>query len=265
MNRILFLSAFCRRLGVKGGLFAVFVASGLLHELGVSYPTLSAWGGPLLYFAVQGAACLAEAKLTPVTGMHATIRKLLVFAFLLLPLPLLFGAPFRAAFVVPLFQNLHGILTAHDLRWWFGLALWCATLGNLVTLGAGAQVPWRLNWRVELCRLSPFNRKIFLNYYAYIGLMILSAAALTMLLHQELVTGDRAAVCLAALIGCFWGLRVLVDLFFFKQKDWPPGASIVIGHACLTALFCLLTATYIGLVIWHWSVLLFPGLSGDLF
>jgi hypothetical protein len=86
-----------------------------------------------------------------------------------------------------------------------------------------------------------------------------------MLLHQELIDGDRAAVCLAVVMGCFWGLRVLVDLFFFNHNDWPPGPSMVIGHACLTLLFCLLTATYLGLAIWHSSVALFTARAGDAF
>lgn len=257
MNQLLFLLPLSRRLGAEQGLFAVFVVSGLLHELAISYPALSAWGGPLLYFVIQAVAYMAEAKVVRSCRMSPLARRLWVVAVLLAPLPLLFTGPLRAELIVPLFQSLHRMLTAHDLRWWFGMALWCATLGNILTLAAGIQAPWRLNWRGELCRLSAFNRKIFLNYYVYIGLLILTWAALTIVLRQELMDGDRAAVCLAAVIGCFWGLRVLVDIFFFNHRDWPPGPSMVIGHACLTTLFCFLTATYIGLVIWHASGALF--------
>jgi len=263
MNRLLFLGPLSRNFGVRKGLFAVFLVSGLLHELAISYAALGAWGGPLLYFCLQGVVYLAEERIMRLAPMNEIAKRMWVFALVVLPLPLLFTAPFRKTLVVPFFLGLHQGLTAHDLRWWFGLALSCATVGNLVTLAAGAQIPWRLNWRSELSRLSSFNRKIILNYYAYVGLMILTWAVLTVLLRQELINGDRAAICLAAVMGSFWGMRVLVDLFFFSHKDWPPGASMTIGHACLTTLFCLLTATYIGLVIWHAEALLIvPAASG---
>src|SRR5262249_30351983 len=133
MNRLLFLAPLNRRLGARAGRFAVFVISGLLHELAISYPCLSAWGGPLLYFVLQGTAYLAEPRVLRAKRAKGILKRLWVLGVIVVPVPLLFTAPFRDALVVPLFQTLRAGLTAHDLRWWLSLALWCAAIGNLVT------------------------------------------------------------------------------------------------------------------------------------
>ncbi len=50
MDRLLFLRPLRKRLGARGALLSVFVVSGILHELGISYPALSVWGGPYCIF-----------------------------------------------------------------------------------------------------------------------------------------------------------------------------------------------------------------------
>ncbi len=258
MNKVLFLPtikkglcAVNKKVAGAASLFIVFLVSGLLHELAISYPAdKSTWGFPTIYFAIQGVGFLAERKLMS-NVKSRFLRALWTWCWILIPLPLLFTDAFRNTLVVPMVSCLHSLVTQHDLRWWFSTALWCAAVGNFVTICAGSQVPFRLNWKEELARLSSFNRKIFLNYYGYIGLSIVSWGTLTILLHEELLAGDRAALMLAFLIGTFWGIRVLVDFLFFSHKDWPPGPEMVIGHTCLTALFCALTSTYFSLIIWH--------------
>ena len=74
-----------------------------------------------------------------------------------------------------------------------------------------------------------------------------SFGTLTLLLHDEFLRGDRAAVALAVFIAVYWTARVAVDLFYFEHRDWPQGTQFVIGHILLTALFAALAITY-------WSV-----------
>ena len=74
---------------------------------------------------------------------------------------------------------------------------------------------------------------------------------LTLSLHEELLRGEPAALGLAAFIGVFWTLRLLVDFFYFTQEDWPAGRGMVLGHVLLSTLFVALAATYLGLVAWH--------------
>ena len=45
--------------------------------------------------------------------------------------------------------------------------------------------------------------------------------------------------------------RILVDAFYFSHEDWPKGRMFVVGHALLTALFCFLALSYLGLFVWR--------------
>ena len=131
------------------------------------------------------------------------------------------------------------------------LALWFAGIGHFCILGASFQVPARLGWKQDLAKLTSFNRKLMWTYGAFTVLTIVAFGTLTLILHDELLRGDRAALGLASFIGVFWAARVGVDTFYFAHKDWPQGRLFVIGHWLLTSLFVCLAATYLGLVVWH--------------
>jgi len=129
------------------------------------------------------------------------------------------------------------------------LALWLAGAGHFVILIASAQVPKQLGWRDDLAKLTPFNRKLMWTYGGFTVLTILAFGVLTLVLHDELVRGDRAALALAAFIGVYWTARIAVDLFYFGHAGWPRGRAFVAGHALLLALFGALAATYLGLLL----------------
>jgi len=84
-----------RRAGPAVATFASFILSGLLHEAAITLPVRTGGGGPTLYFAIQGAAVLAERRLGPF-GAPGT---LLCVA---LPLPLLCPPAFIRDVVWPI-------------------------------------------------------------------------------------------------------------------------------------------------------------------
>ena len=133
----------------------------------------------------------------------------------------------------------------------FSLALWLAGIGHFCILGASFQVPHRLNWKEELARLSSLNRKLMWTYGMFTVGAIISFGVLTLLLHNELLRGDRAALGLASFIGLFWTARLFVDFFYFSHADWPKGRAFVVGHGLLSSLFVVLASTYLGLFAWH--------------
>lgn len=133
----------------------------------------------------------------------------------------------------------------------FDLDLWLAGVAHFVILLASFQVPYRLHWKQDLQSLMPFNRKLLWVQSGFTVLTIFSFGTLTLVLHRELLRGDRAAIGLAAFIGIYWTARILVDAFYFSHANWPKGTQFVVGHILLTALFCLLAASYLALVIWH--------------
>lgn len=138
-----------------------------------------------------------------------------------------------------------------DIRYWLDIGLWLAGIGHFCVLGASFQVPQRLDWKNELARLRPLNRKLMWTYGGFTVLTIVAFGLLTLGLHDEMLRGDRAALGLAAFIGVYWSARISVDAFYFEHADWPQGREFIVGHALLTALFIALAAVYLGLVAAH--------------
>jgi hypothetical protein len=134
---------------------------------------------------------------------------------------------------------------------YFDLILRLAGAGHFLILAASFQVPQRLRWKQDLAQLMPFNRKLLWVQGGFTVLTIIAFGTLTLLLHAELLRGDRAAMALACFIAIYWTSRILVDALYFKHEDWPQGRQFVIGHTLLTSLFVALAASYWGLFLWQ--------------
>jgi hypothetical protein len=137
------------------------------------------------------------------------------------------------------------------LATFFDLALWAAGIGHFVILIASVQVPGKLEWKRDLAQLKPFNRKLLWVQSSFTVLTIIAFGTWTLVLHQEMLRGDRAAMGIAAFIGIYWTSRISVDAFYFSHTDWPQGRQFVIGHILLTTLFSCLALTYISVFVWN--------------
>lgn len=250
MNRQVFMPLFKRSASVRTAVLLAFLLSGALHEFAISYPAAGGYGGPMLYFVIQAIACLAEQRLLRLFGANTAGKRIWTWLVLLLPAPLLFTPIFMGAIIDPMYSSLQAILHSVSVPWLLDKLIWFAAASNFLTMAAGIQVPKRLNWDQQLGMLTAFNRKIILNYYFYTGGVIAAWGLLTVLLHGEIIAGDRAAGLVSAVIAVFWGARVLVDTFWFKHDDWPPGSELIVGHALLTTLFVCLTAAYGFFAVW---------------
>jgi alginate O-acetyltransferase complex protein AlgI len=133
----------------------------------------------------------------------------------------------------------------------FDIDLWVVGGGHFVILLASIQVPYRLGWKQDLQRLMPFNRKLLWVQSGFTVLTIIAFGTLTLLLHTELLRGDRAALGLACFIAIYWTTRIVVDALYFSHADWPKGAAFIVGHTLLTLLFSVLAASYAGLFVWQ--------------
>jgi len=133
----------------------------------------------------------------------------------------------------------------------FDFDLWLVGAVHFVILFASFQVPYRLGWKQDLKQLMSFNRKLLWVQSGFTVLTIIAFGVLTLVLHSDLLRGDRAALGLACFIGTYWTARILVDAFYFSHADWPKGTAFVVGHILLTFLFFVLAASYLGLFIWQ--------------
>ncbi len=242
MNRILFMRPSARRFGIRGAVVGSFLISGLLHELAISFPAGSGWGGPFVYFVLQVGLLGVERRFR-LRGVLWT------WAALLLPLPMLFHDGFRVGLVAPLFVWAGGVLHGFTFESFWSLAFLGLGAIHFVILAASAQVPSRLNWREELGRLSSLNRKLMWTYGAFIVMCILAFGVLTLVLRGEFVRGNPVGPWLCGFIAVFWGLRVVCDNFVLKFEDWPQGPEFEIGHVLLNTVFVTLTTGYGGFVM----------------
>jgi D-alanyl-lipoteichoic acid acyltransferase DltB (MBOAT superfamily) len=108
--RELIFRPLARRLGTTGATLAVFLFSGLAHELVISVPAAGGYGGPMLYFLIQGLLVLVENT----RAFRRAMRNRPMCAWLwtaagvLGPMPLLFHRPFLERVVLPFLAALGG-------------------------------------------------------------------------------------------------------------------------------------------------------------
>jgi hypothetical protein len=136
-----------------------------------------------------------------------------------------------------------------SLQAWLSLALWLAAAGHFCVLIASFQVPHQLKWKTDLALLRPLNRKLLWVYGGVTVYTIVAFGTMTLLLHNEMMRGDRAATAIAIFIAVYWLIRIVVDFTYFSASDWPKGKQFVIGHILLTALFIFLSGTYFAVAL----------------
>jgi hypothetical protein len=94
------------RIGPRFGLLAGFLVSGAVHELVISVPARGGFGGPTLYFAIQGAGILVErSRFGRRIGLGSGwLGRAFMVLVLLAPVFILFHRPFVIRVIVPFMQ-----------------------------------------------------------------------------------------------------------------------------------------------------------------
>jgi Membrane bound O-acyl transferase family len=92
-----------RRYGVVAAMLAVFLMSGLVHDLVISVPARAGYGLPTAYFFVQGLGVIAErSQIGKRLGLGRGIRgRIWMAAIALGPVPLLFHPRFVTRVILP--------------------------------------------------------------------------------------------------------------------------------------------------------------------
>lgn len=139
-------------------------------------------------------------------------------------------------------------MTVHAMT---NLALWFAGAGQFTLLTVSTQLPDRLGWRTDLAKLTAFNRRFMWVAGGYIVFTYLGFGVLTLLLHDEMMRGDRSAVALATFIGLYWLVRLVIDFTAFRGAPWPRGWLFRFGHLALVCLWIYFVMVYLGLAVSH--------------
>lgn len=110
-HRMVFLPVL-RRHGRTAALMAGFIFSGIIHELAITVPAGGGYGGPMVFFILQGMAALFErSKTGKRMGLGKGLRGLLFTqGLLLLSVALLFPPPFVLWIINPFCDFLHELV-----------------------------------------------------------------------------------------------------------------------------------------------------------
>jgi hypothetical protein len=242
MNKIFLLNPLRNILPSGLLVFSIFAVSGVLHELGISYADGKSWGHPLTYFVIQGIGIELE--------NHKKFPRVLLWLWILLPLPLLFTPIFVNLFLGGLAKLIAGFVLRFSLAEALRIGLLAGGLAHLLVLCASVQVPGKLGWRKEFQKLSSLNRKIFWTYGGYIFGTIVAMALVSFLLARDMpALGSAASLLWIGFIALFWWARLLTDFFYMSHEDWPQGPLFTVGHICLTTLFISLAVLYSAIAV----------------
>jgi hypothetical protein len=126
-----------------------------------------------------------------------------------------------------------------------------AAILQLSILIASALVPRVLDWRRNLATLQPFLRKLFWVYGAFIVMMIVAFASLTLLHASAMAAGEPVARSLCFLIAIFWTARLFVQLWIFDPRPFLTNSFYKVGYHGLTIIFS-------GLVLIYGHAAIFP-------
>jgi Na+/phosphate symporter len=126
---------------------------------------------------------------------------------------------------------------------WLIPAIWVAGGLQLLVASANFFAPRKLNYRENLARLSPIVREIFLIQCLYIVLILVAFALLCFFFAEELAGASLLGRCLSGFLACFWGLRILMQLFHYNReikREHPVfNAMFLAAFVALTIIFTL--------------------------
>lgn len=128
---------------------------------------------------------------------------------------------------------------------YFKEALIFAGLIQFGILSAGLLMTKVLNWKTELKKLDSLSEHIILTHGAYVWFTILAFAIVSTFYAGELVADSALATLINIFIAGFWGVRLLIQLFFFDARPHLTSLPLRIGYHGLTAAFLYLTAVYL--------------------
>ena len=111
-------------------------------------------------------------------------------------------------------------------------------------------VPARFHWKEELARLSLVNRQIFQAHSVFLVLVLGLFAALLLTSADALLEPTRLSRAVLAGLTIFWGLRMLMQWFFYSPRTWRGNRVFTVMHVVFSATWVYVTAVF-GAALWH--------------
>ena len=103
-----------------------------------------------------------------------------------------------------------------------------------------------LGWQHPLQRVPPLMREVFHVHSWFISLTLAIFAVLTWRFASAMVGGESdPATWLAGAIGIFWGVRTVLQVFYYSPSHWRgrPGPTVL--HFALLLVYGSMSAVYL--------------------
>jgi len=105
-------------------------------------------------------------------------------------------------------------------------------------------VPVRFHWREELARLSLVNRQIFQVHSIFLVLTLGLTSALLLTSADVLLEPTRLARAVLIGLTVFWGLRLLMQFFFYSPRIWRGDRFYTVMHYVFSAAWLYVTGVF---------------------
>lgn len=103
-------------------------------------------------------------------------------------------------------------------------------------------VPGRFRWKEELARVSLLNRQIFQAHTVFIVLLLALFSALFLTCAEALLEPTRLSRAILIGLTIFWGLRMLMQWFFYSPAVWRGDRFNTVAHGVFSAAWIYVTA-----------------------
>ena len=124
-----------------------------------------------------------------------------------------------------------------------------AALCHVGLVWAGASMPKAVNLQGHLATLPLFIRRLFLVYFAFIGLVLVGFGSLTFFFARAIAAGEPIARGFCVLLVAFWTLRLIVATFVFDVRPYLKNWLYRLGYWATNLVFVYLLAVYV-LALW---------------
>jgi len=105
-------------------------------------------------------------------------------------------------------------------------------------------VPVRFCWREEMARLSLLNRQVFQAHSIFLVLTLGLFSALLLTCAEALAEPTRLARAVLIGLTIFWGLRLLMQFFFYSPRIWRGHRLNTVMHVVFSAIWIYFTALF---------------------